>query len=321
MRYSLFGEDQGRGNIVGIQPYLDASHYQSPGALRNQIGEYLQAASDKGWLAQGTLVLLPEHIGTWLVASDQPGWIYSLKTTDTALSFLLVRYLFPFLDYFSGEEAEDAVAASIFKMRSAYMAERYQAIFESLASEFKVTLVAGSIALQNPIVADGQLIIRDGPVYNTTAIFTADGIESSLVKKVFPIADEQGFTQAARVEQLAEFSSSSGPFSVLICADSWFDESYDQVTRSHNNIVLVPSFLTGSWTIPWRGYSGYDNPADIDLGDVGTITEGEAWLKYAVAGKAKKWDINYAMNVFCAAICGIWKMKVRQLSGIGTSAC
>jgi hypothetical protein len=42
-----------------------------------------------------------------------------------------------------------------------------QAIFESLASEFTITLVAGSIALPNTIVADGQIIIREGPVYNT----------------------------------------------------------------------------------------------------------------------------------------------------------
>ncbi len=298
MHFASYGNQQTKGNILGIQPWLHASHYQSPVILKNHIQGYLQAAQDKGWLNENTLVVLPEHIGTWLVASEQSGFIYSADSTDDALGFVVLRNLFSFINYFSQETAQDKVAASIFKLRSEYMAKHYQAIFESLAKDFNVTIAAGSIALQNPKVENGKLIIQEGPIFNTSAVFTPKGISKPLTKKIFPILDEQPFTAAAPVETLPTYTPTSQPFSVLICADSWFDAGYEQAHKQHQGTLLVPSFSTVSWDTPWHGYSGFDNPKDIELNDIEKITEGQAWIKYALASKAKKWGFHSAMNVF-----------------------
>ncbi len=67
--------DQGtpgdRGNLLGIQPELFPTDYQSPERLHRKLAAYLQQAQDQGLLNEKTVVVLPEHIGTWLMISGE----------------------------------------------------------------------------------------------------------------------------------------------------------------------------------------------------------------------------------------------------------
>ena len=44
------GSDAGRGNLLGIQPYMLAADYASEETFFGKIEGYLEAASQKGWL-------------------------------------------------------------------------------------------------------------------------------------------------------------------------------------------------------------------------------------------------------------------------------
>ncbi|HEC54442.1 MAG TPA: carbon-nitrogen hydrolase family protein, partial [Gammaproteobacteria bacterium] len=65
--------DQGvpadRGNLLGIQPELFPADYQSLERLHLKLAAYLQNARDQGLINDKTIVVLPEHIGTWLMVS------------------------------------------------------------------------------------------------------------------------------------------------------------------------------------------------------------------------------------------------------------
>jgi hypothetical protein len=64
--------------------------------------------------------------------------------------------------------------------------------------------------------------------------------------------------------------------------------------------VAVPSFISaqGHWERPWGGYDSNPTPEDVDRGDIGKLTEGEAWRKYALAGRMELSGARAGMNVF-----------------------
>jgi len=47
----------------------------------------------------------------------------------------------------------------------------------------------------------------------------------------------------------------------------------------------------------WDGYSGYANPDDVDKADLNKITLGQAWHKYALAGRLPASGIPNGMLV------------------------
>jgi hypothetical protein len=94
---------------------------------------------------------------------------------------------------------------------------------------------------------------------------------------------------------------------VLICADSWFQEGYQVLKQKGVKILAVPSFcsINFGWQIPWTGYSGWPTPAQAKA-DIGILTEGQAWLKYAMVGKAfTVGNMQAGMNVFLKGSYGI----------------
>lgn len=52
-----YGQDLGRGNLVGIQPFVVPGDYASASALYARIAAYLDVACDMGWLGDKSVVL------------------------------------------------------------------------------------------------------------------------------------------------------------------------------------------------------------------------------------------------------------------------
>ncbi|MEP7356680.1 MAG: nitrilase-related carbon-nitrogen hydrolase, partial [Anaerolineales bacterium] len=195
----------------------------------------------------------------------------------------------------------DRVSASLFRTQAEAMARRYQTIFSRLARENAVTVVAGSIPLPAPRVEAGQVIAGRGPIYAISALFRPDGTaDPRLVHKVIPIDSESPFVTAGAAADLPVFDTPAGRLGVLICADSWYPAPYAQMKAGGAELLAVPSFVSeaGSWHKPWGGYNGAPAPADIDPGDVGRLTEGQAWRKYALAGRLAESGARHGINVF-----------------------
>lgn len=166
---------QARGNLLLIRPQLYPMDYQSPAHLRLKLAAALDKAREAGLLGPDTLVALPEHIGTWLLARGEKVEFYQARSRQEVRDWLLlgnpllaIKALLLNLD---AERLDEA----LLRMKAEQMAEDYQQLFAGLAREYRVTLLAGSILLPEPRVEDGRLRSGEGPLHNLSLVFSPQG--------------------------------------------------------------------------------------------------------------------------------------------------
>ncbi|MES1220320.1 MAG: carbon-nitrogen hydrolase family protein, partial [Bacteroidota bacterium] len=293
----IIGIDSGKGNIIGMQPLLTAENYASESNLLLSLRPYFELAKEKGLFNDKTVVVFPEYTGSWLVAAQEKKSVYAEAHIMDAMATMVTSNIFKFgWTYLTAPKVENKSTYAVFAMKAKQMAAAYQKIFSKLAKEFHVTVVAGSIVLPDPSIdKDGKLAVANGTLYNTSVIFDNNGsIISPLVKKIFPIDEEAGFTACAPVDQNPVFETPAGNMGVLVCADSWYPAAY-QSFNSTVKIIAVPSLgaTDDIWNAPWNGYNGFKAPADVDTSDYKKLTEGEAWKKYTMGTRAVKSGIHY----------------------------
>lgn len=169
------GTPADRGNLLGIQPELFPTDYQSPERLHRKLAAYLQAARDQGFLNAKTVVVLPEHIGTWLMVGGEKDELYQATTLKEAMNWLAVSNPLAFIQALVSAQGDNRLGDAYLRMKAERMAHDYQALFGGLAKEFGITLVAGSIVLPEPSVSDGELKVGRGALYNSSLVFGSDG--------------------------------------------------------------------------------------------------------------------------------------------------
>lgn len=287
-------------HLVAVQPWLDARHYQSAADLTARLDAYLLAAREAGYLGEGSLVVFPEHVGTWLVAARAPRFSFTASSTTEAMAHLIAANPLPFAAALSQSDESDRLAAAVFRMRADRMARDYQIVFSQLARRHGVTVVGGSIVLPDPAVANGRIVPGAGPLYNVSAVFAPDGSpHDRLVRKVHPIPDEAGFTAAADAADIPVFNTPAGRLGVLICADSWHPDVYAVLEAQGAELMAVPAFLqpSGVWNQPWGGYTtGW--PADVDPARAEHYTEGQAWLTHSLGGRLYSTQGRWGVTAF-----------------------
>jgi predicted amidohydrolase len=300
------------GNIIGMQPLLTTLDYANEASFYQALRVYMQKAKAGGLLNEKTIVVFPEYIGSWLVAANEKKKVYDESATITdALTLQVVSNLFSYVPAYFNSGSADKTKEAVFRMKQPVIATIYQSVFSKLSAEFKVTMVAGSAVLADPVVSEqGIITTGKGKLYNTSAVFDANGkVMKPLIKKIFPISDEKGFTCAADSAQVPLFNTPAGRLAVLVCADSWFPAAYKNLNNKAD-VIAIPS-LGGpdtDWTAPWNGYNGAEPPADVDTtADYHHISEGDAWIKYAMAKRAPAAGIHNGMNVFFTG--KMWDMK------------
>ncbi|MVM32403.1 carbon-nitrogen hydrolase family protein [Spirosoma sp. HMF4905] len=299
-----FGTRSGHGNLLGIQPWMEPADYQNGLTFREKIAGYLQTAKDSGLIIpQKTIVILPEYLGTWLVVMNESNRVHTAHTIQDGLTAMVVNHPINFWKAYRTvpESVSDKTKYAVFAMKARQMAYEYQLAFDMLAAQFEVTIVAGSILLPNPSVKNGKLVVGDGLLYNVSTVFRPDGkLEPQLIKKVYPIADELPFVCPTNPADVPVFNTPIGRLGVLVCADSWNSPVYQTLKQKGATLLAVPSYSAGDhvWKTIWRGYSGTPTPDDA-RDDVGKLTEGQAWLAHAMAGRAApEANITQGMNVF-----------------------
>lgn len=290
-------------NIVAIQPYMLTSDYLTEERFYNKLNLYFDAARQQGYFNERTVVLLPEYLAAWLVIVNEKQSVATAASIDEAMRIIILSNPVSFMiQYLRSGLGHNRTASAIFKMKAAVMAEVYSTVFSQLAKKYQVTIVGGSILLPGPSVRE-RTIVTDlsASLYNITCIFHPDGsIDSQVVKKAFPIQAELPLIQACPVKDIPVFDLPAGKTAVLICADSWYPESYKQADSLKAEIVLVNSYATGNNTMTglWKGYDGSAMPSDVDPRDVGSLTELEAWKKYALPGRLSSTGAHIGVTVF-----------------------
>lgn len=293
--------DKSTGNIVGIQPFMLPSDYLSEELFFEKMDAYFQEAEQVGFFGDKTVVLLPEYLGTWLVIANEKVAVSQASTLTGAMGILLLSNPFKFIQHFSSSKTdEDRIASTLFRMKSEEMARIYSTTFQQLAKNYGVHIVAGSINLPGARVTNGTIqVSSDGPIKNTSFVFTPTGnILPHAIEKAFPIESELPFVTAANPANIPTLELPIGKIGVLVCADSWFPESYQAIQSAA--IILVSSYCAGdgAMDIPWAGYNGAPAPSDVDIQDIGTLTEQEAWKKYALPGRISSTQARHGANIF-----------------------
>jgi predicted amidohydrolase len=279
------GQPGERGNLLGIQPELFPSDYSSLKRLHRKLAAYLDQARERGLLNDKTIVVLPEHIGTWLLAVDEKSQFYQATTIEEAMNWLSFSNPLLFLDALFHTRGESWLDDVHLRMKSRSMARDYQTVFGGLAKEFGVTLVAGSIVLPNPKVQDGQLLIGTGALYNSSLVFGRDGLPMGQPQRqLFPNWYQRGYIRAGKKAPLHVVETPAGRLATLIGSDSWYPDNYTRLNESGAELIAVPAFVagTGSWSQPWRDDKHEALAAHLQLG-AQPLSEGDAWRRLTLA--------------------------------------
>ena len=307
-----YGDSTEKGNILGIQAFMTPVDYASEANFKQKIEFYLvEAQKNKLLISEKTIVVFPEYIGTFLVAANEKESLYQAQTLEEGLQTMVLSNIGKFAKTFvsTPDSVQDKVKYAAFAMKATEMAKIYQKVFSELAAKYAVTIVAGSILLPHPSVENGILKINDGLLYNTSMVFDTKGeIKSSLIKKAFPTADELSFVCPAKSADIPVFETPAGRMGVLVCADAWFSESYKVLKQKGVDFVVTPSYSNGygNWEKRWTGYSGAETPVDAKA-SIGKLTLGEAWVKHAMAERAKnEAGVRKGLNVFLQG--NIWDL-------------
>lgn len=296
--------DQGtpadRGNLLGIQPELFPTDYQSPERLHRKLAAYLQKAQEQGLLNEKTIVVLPEHVGTWLMVSGEKDELYQATTLKEAMNWLAVSNPLKFIRALISAKGESRLDDAHLRMKAKGMAKDYQALFGGLAKEFHVTLVAGSIVLPEPRVIDGTLKIGSGALYNASVVFGHDGLPiGQPQRQMHPVFDGQDVVNTVGKPPLNVIDTPAGRLGVLIGNDSWYPDVYRQLDEQRAQLIVVPAFVVGrgAWDQPWRGYRSSESPSDASV-KAGELSEGQAWHRLTLTTQPPESQAIAGMSVF-----------------------
>ncbi|MNF53833.1 Carbon-nitrogen hydrolase [compost metagenome] len=303
LRISL-AVDQGtpsdRGNLLGIQPELFPTDYQSPERLRRKLAAYLHSARDQGLLNSKTIVVLPEHVGTWLMISGEKDELYQAPTLKEAMNWLAVSNPLKFVRALINAEGGSRLDDAHLRMKAKAMARDYQALFGGLAREFHVTLVAGSIVLPEPSIIDGALKIGHGALYNTSVVFNSEGLPMGQPQRqMHPVFAGQDGVKANGEHSLNVVDTPAGRLGVLIGRDSWYPENYRKLDDQNVQLVAVPAFVAGrgTWEQPFQGDRNSPKPASGGL-NAAELSEGQAWQRLTLTGRMPASQAVAGMSVF-----------------------
>ena len=294
------GTDQGRGNLLGIEPDLSPRDYQSLELVRLKLAAYLNSARDAGLLNDKTVVVLPEHIGSWLMFRGEKNELYQAPNLNEAMRWLALSNPLDFAGAWLRANGESRVNDAHLRMKAKSMAADYQALFGGLAKEFGVTLVAGSIALPDPRIENGKLLPGTGPLYNSSIVFGRDGAPLGAPQlQLLPTYEEQSYIQPGPDHELNVVDTPAGRLGILIGSDSWYPENYRTLNEKGAQLIAVPAFIIGktTWDQPWGGYKSVSTPSEISL-KPGEVTEGDAWHRLTLISSAPISTAEAGVTVF-----------------------
>ena len=289
-----------RGNLLGIEPELFPTDYQDLSRLHRKLAAYFEQAREHGFISHKTVVVLPEHIGTWLFAAGEKNQFYSAETVEQAMDWLAWSNPLKFVAALLGTEGDNRLDDARMRMKARVMAEDYQRLFGGLAQEFGVTLVAGSIVLPDPHLEDGQLRTGRGALYNVSLTFGSDGKPlSQPQRQIYSSHHRRRYVSPDHNAPLQVIDTPAGRLAVLIGSDSWYPRNYARLNESGAELIAIPAFVTGKagWTNRWRGYRDQSARANIELAD-NTLSEEQAWHRLTLTGRTPQSTARASISVF-----------------------
>jgi predicted amidohydrolase len=304
------------GTLVVIQPRLTEQDYRTDVTFRTALETYFLKAEEKRDSLKTQLLVFPEYLGTWTVATNEPDWVFKAGSLNGAMVRLILSHPFRFLKTLFHGLFKDPFETSfrghiqraVFIMSADKMKTIYETTFSDLADQYNTWVVAGSILLPELEIQAGKLVYMDSPegghhsLMNQSVVFNSEGQPVLVSKKIFPVQEELAFLNSGTTSDLAVATTPLGRLGVLVCADSWYPECYQALGKKNVEIVAVPSFVDPAdrWERAWKGYDPADLiPSDVNPEDTkGIYPEKDMWLKYALCGRIGQSKAEIGANSF-----------------------
>lgn len=219
------GEASGAGNLLAIEARLLPADYQDRERLRLKFATYLDQAREAGLLNPRTVVILPEHVGTGLFAVGEKPEVQQARTLRDAMQWTALSNPRDYLRGLFGNPGDDRRTQSVLKIKARQMAADYQHIFSSLAREYAVTLVAGSIVLPEPRLEDSRLRPGDGPLRQVSLSFDTQGRAlGPLQYKNALTRYERRYSEAPAIQPHQTLPTPAGRLAVFIGCDGYLQK-------------------------------------------------------------------------------------------------
>jgi len=207
-----------------------------------EFREHMSSRVTAAMEARPDLIVLPEHVGTGLVALGADPSIAAAQSLDKAMRAVLAV---------CGQQAQEIMAQAQVSMQRALllaqaerMREVYCATFSDLAREQGVYIAAGTIALPHEDE-------NTNAVYNTFFLFGPDGALAGTADKVnlIPLELEEGLDlTAGDPAALLPWASELAVFGPVICADGWDAALVASLTDEGAQVLLDPSANPEPWS-------------------------------------------------------------------------
>ena len=236
------GQEEGAGNVVAVQAWMDPSAYASERNYDTRLRGYLDEAQQRGWLQDDTLVVLPEQIASWLFLLGEPDRVINAETAEQALRRMVPGHLVDYLALTKDAPAEDPYQYALFALKAESVADVWQRVSASIAVDYGITLFAGSAWLPGPELVDGQLQVdTTEPIRNVSFVVGPDGeILGDLTMKVFPSSGEQLLVEPADIADLRTIPTSLGEIAVLLGEDAWYPNAWRAIRDSKPVVAISP---------------------------------------------------------------------------------
>lgn len=295
------GVDEGAGNVLGLQAWMDPTAWSSADAFDQRLRGLLDTALDHDLLRPDTVVVLPEHLATWLVVVDEPYNVIAAPTVDKALRRMIPRHLGRFLSLRSDAPAEDANQYALFALKAEEVAATWVEVTTSLATDYEITLVAGSALLPGPELIDGELTVAPGePLRNVAFVVGPNGaLLPELTFEAYPDGDELDVVEPGAAASLEATDTPLGSVAILLGDDAWYPTAWAAMAFGAPRVAVGSHYTSpdGAWSEPWEGYTGFEAPADVDPDDVRQLSLSEAELRYGLPGRLTQEGLSHGVSV------------------------
>lgn len=154
------------GWLVSVQPNFTEKDYVTPNHFYSRLESIFSKADAEMSSEEPRLFVLPEYIGTWLVAVNSPRNVFQSNDINGAMSWLIFSHPFRFITSFIQSiilsdfhgPLLSHIERTIFFIRKDEMRDAYEKTFSTLARKFHCWIVAGSIVLPASQIVDGKIV-------------------------------------------------------------------------------------------------------------------------------------------------------------------
>ncbi len=289
-------------DLVAVQPFMRVEDYLAPDAFRAKIDALATRIATERRDRRSdvpTLVVFPEHIGTFLSLAGHADLVVRGDSVETLLRRIALRRPLRLASSMLAYRTLSP-AAAILLGESGKMHALYRSAFSEAARRLRATVVAGSIILpENAAGWDAaDLAPRGSRLFNLSYTFAPDGRCVNVTKKVHlvPTLEDALPLSAGDASELAPIDTACGRVGVMICYDGFrephtaaeprFCALGPRLAAAGVEIVAQPS--ANPW--PWNERWVFCEPGEDQL-------RREQWLREGLfAQLAAMPGVRYAVN-------------------------